>query len=124
MAVADNQITPAIVREAYSLLRQSIIHVEQDDINFDDDEDHDIAGVVNGNGHATGGMTEEDESMMDAADIAALDAAESSFAQQQAAAASSSGAVNGGSAQPNGSGKKKMRITCKSLELTRPEKGL
>lgn len=32
------QITPAFVREAYSLLRQSIIHVEQDDINFDEEE--------------------------------------------------------------------------------------
>ena len=39
---ADNlrfaQITPAFVREAYSLLRQSIIHVEQDDIDFDEEE--------------------------------------------------------------------------------------
>jgi hypothetical protein len=32
------QITPAFVREAYSLLRQSIIHVEQDDIDIDEDE--------------------------------------------------------------------------------------
>ena len=32
------QITPAFVREAYSLLRQSIIHVEQDDIDFDEEE--------------------------------------------------------------------------------------
>lgn len=36
------QITPAFVREAYSLLRQSIIHVEQDDIDFDE-EDTEIA---------------------------------------------------------------------------------
>ena len=36
------QITPAFVREAYSLLRQSIIHVEQDDIDFDE-EDKEIA---------------------------------------------------------------------------------
>ncbi len=27
------------MREAYSLLRQSIIHVEQDDIDFDDEEE-------------------------------------------------------------------------------------
>ncbi|EJU01264.1 MCM-domain-containing protein [Dacryopinax primogenitus] len=33
-----DEITPAFVREAYHLLRQSIIHVEQDDIDFDDDE--------------------------------------------------------------------------------------
>lgn len=34
----SSQITPAFVREAYSLLRQSIIHVEQDDIDFDEEE--------------------------------------------------------------------------------------
>ncbi|EPQ28714.1 uncharacterized protein PFL1_03518 [Pseudozyma flocculosa PF-1] len=34
-----HEITPAFVREAYSLLRQSIIHVEKDDIDFDDDDD-------------------------------------------------------------------------------------
>lgn len=32
------QITPAFVREAYTLLRQSIIHVEQDDVDFDEEE--------------------------------------------------------------------------------------
>lgn len=32
------QITPAYVREAYTLLRQSIIHVEQDDVDFDEEE--------------------------------------------------------------------------------------
>lgn len=38
------EITPAFVREAFSLLRQSIIHVEKDDIDFDDeDEDDDEA---------------------------------------------------------------------------------
>lgn len=46
-----------MVREAYALLRQSIIHVEQDDIDFEDD-DEDMAdaagllGVGNGNGNA------------------------------------------------------------------------
>lgn len=38
-ANCKEEITPAIVREAYALLRQSIIHVEQDDIDFEDDED-------------------------------------------------------------------------------------
>jgi DNA replication licensing factor MCM6 len=33
------QITPAFVKEAYSLLRQSIIHVEKDDVEVDDDDD-------------------------------------------------------------------------------------
>ena len=34
----QQQITPAFVREAYNLLRQSIIHVELDDIDFDEEE--------------------------------------------------------------------------------------
>lgn len=38
-ANCSKEITPAIVREAYALLRQSIIHVEQDDIDFEDDAD-------------------------------------------------------------------------------------
>ncbi len=33
------EITPACVREAFSLLRQSIIHVEKDDVDFDDEEE-------------------------------------------------------------------------------------
>jgi DNA replication licensing factor MCM6 len=35
------EIIPAFVKEAYSLLRQSIIHVEKDDVNLDDDDDAD-----------------------------------------------------------------------------------
>ncbi|KDN40343.1 MCM-domain-containing protein [Tilletiaria anomala UBC 951] len=42
-------ITPACVREAYGLLRQSIIHVEKDDVDFDDeDEDEEQVGNENG----------------------------------------------------------------------------
>ncbi|KAI0053772.1 MCM-domain-containing protein [Auriscalpium vulgare] len=37
-ANCTSEITPAFVREAYGLLRQSIIHVEQDDIDFDEEE--------------------------------------------------------------------------------------
>ncbi|KAJ6515530.1 MCM2/3/5 family-domain-containing protein [Mycena sanguinolenta] len=37
-ANCTHEITPVFVREAYSLLRQSIIHVEQDDIDFDEEE--------------------------------------------------------------------------------------
>lgn len=47
-----------MVREAYSLLRQSIIHVEKDDIDIDDEEDEIDAPQANGangtNGHANG----------------------------------------------------------------------
>ena len=34
-----NEISPAFVREAFALLRQSIIHVEKDDIDIDDEEE-------------------------------------------------------------------------------------
>ncbi|KAE9409894.1 MCM-domain-containing protein [Gymnopus androsaceus JB14] len=37
-ANCTSDITPAYVREAYTLLRQSIIHVEKDDIDFDEEE--------------------------------------------------------------------------------------
>ncbi|KAF8914237.1 mis5 protein [Gymnopilus junonius] len=37
-ANCTSEITPAFVREAYSLLRQSIIHVEHDAVDFDEDE--------------------------------------------------------------------------------------
>ncbi|KAF9077066.1 MCM2/3/5 family-domain-containing protein [Rhodocollybia butyracea] len=37
-ANCTSEITPVYVREAYTLLRQSIIHVEQDDIDFDEEE--------------------------------------------------------------------------------------
>ncbi|KAG0142065.1 hypothetical protein CROQUDRAFT_725310 [Cronartium quercuum f. sp. fusiforme G11] len=39
-------ITPAFVREAYSLLKQSIIHVEKDDIGLDDEEEDDVPEEV------------------------------------------------------------------------------
>lgn len=34
-----DEITPAFVKEAFNLLRQSIIHVEHDDVEVDDDEE-------------------------------------------------------------------------------------
>jgi DNA replication licensing factor MCM6 len=42
------QITPAFVKEAYSLLRQSIIHVEKDDVEVDDDDDDDPTQEASG----------------------------------------------------------------------------
>ncbi|WRT67336.1 uncharacterized protein IL334_004306 [Kwoniella shivajii] len=95
-ANCQDEISPAIVREAYSLLRQSIIHVEQDDISFDDDE-----AVPNGD--------VDGDAQMDAADIAALEAAESSYqAQTSSTQAESSLQAQG---QVASSGKKRMRIT-------------
>jgi DNA replication licensing factor MCM6 len=95
------QITPAIVREAYSLLRQSIIHVEQDDIQFEDDED-DMPPI-----------DEMDEDAIDMADAAALDQAEASFQQTSSGAnGSSSAPVAESSATPVPSApKKKLRIS-------------
>ena len=108
------QITPQIVREAYSLLRQSIIHVEQDDINFDEDESDDIPNAApNGHSHALHGGDES----MDAADAAALDTFESSYAQR------SSTGVNGESSTATlgvpAAAKKKIRITCEWVFLER-----
>src|SRR5579859_4019372 len=40
-----NEITPTFVTEAYNLLKQSIIHVEKDDIEMDEDEDEETAPV-------------------------------------------------------------------------------
>jgi len=34
-----DEITPQFVKEAYTLLQQSIIHVERDDVEMDDDEE-------------------------------------------------------------------------------------
>ncbi|WVW82867.1 hypothetical protein I302_104879 [Kwoniella bestiolae CBS 10118] len=93
-ANCQDEISPAIVREAYSLLRQSIIHVEQDDISFDDDE-----GVPNGDA--------DGDAQMDAADVAALEAAESSY-QARTSTAQAESSLQG---QVASSGKKKMRIT-------------
>jgi DNA replication licensing factor MCM6 len=97
-----NDITPQIVREAHSLLRQSIIHVEQDDIDFDDEEDGivaDVNAVVSG----TSGTDGMDESMDDA-DLAALDAIESSYNARISSAQQES--------VPQPAEKRKMRITC------------
>jgi DNA replication licensing factor MCM6 len=45
-ANCTSEITPAFVKEAYSLLKQSIIHVEKDDVNLDeDDEDGRLGGA-------------------------------------------------------------------------------
>ena len=46
-----DDVTPNFVREAFSLLRQSIISVEKDDVEVDDEgEEVDGAGAVNGDG--------------------------------------------------------------------------
>jgi DNA replication licensing factor MCM6 len=100
-----------MVREAYALLRQSIIHVEQDDINFDEEDE--AAAVLNGNGNGHGSRMTQDEESQDAADIAAMEAAESSY---NAATSSAQAQANGaGESMDESVPKRKMRITCMSL---------
>ncbi|TIB71945.1 hypothetical protein E3Q23_03584 [Wallemia mellicola] len=41
-ANCSNEILPQYVKEAYLLLRQSIIHVEQDDVGLDDDDEQSV----------------------------------------------------------------------------------
>ncbi|CEH16397.1 dna unwinding-related protein [Ceraceosorus bombacis] len=74
------EITPAFVREAYALLRQSIIHVEKDDVDFDDDLEADEARAPAAAGQSTTEATSSlgglGESMEVDADGAASTAAE------------------------------------------------
>ena len=44
----DDIIQPQYVREAFRLLRKSIIHVETEDVTFDDEEDDDFGAGVGG----------------------------------------------------------------------------
>jgi DNA replication licensing factor MCM6 len=83
------QITPDFVREAYALLRQSIIHVEQDDIDFDDDESKNPEG-----GTAGGGENSQDVEMS-GTDMETTDPSfsESAPVTNAATAGSSGGAV-------------------------------
>ncbi|BFZ56667.1 MCM DNA helicase complex subunit mcm6 [Savitreella phatthalungensis] len=72
-------ITPAFVREAYNLLRQSIIHVERDDVGLDgedgdddgDDDDNDASRPAGLGATQTSAVGQEDDNMQDAEDAAA-----------------------------------------------------
>ncbi|KAF8806336.1 MCM-domain-containing protein [Phlegmacium glaucopus] len=72
-ANCTSEITPAFVREAYTLLRQSIIHVEHDAIDFDEEE---LEGE-RGNDRPRPADNSEDVQMT-AADIASTDQADES----------------------------------------------
>ena len=65
------EVTPQFVKEAFSLLRQSIISVEKDDVEVDSDEEGDeegLNGMSNGHDAETQAFAdaEEDEEMPDA----------------------------------------------------------
>lgn len=59
-ATCVDQITPEFVDEAYRLLKQSIISVEKDDVEFEDEEDPNSADAVDG----AGDEDEDDDSPM------------------------------------------------------------
>ncbi|KAK0532983.1 MCM DNA helicase complex subunit mcm6 [Tilletia horrida] len=65
-----HEITPAFVREAYALLRQSIIHVEKDDIDLEDDDEDDDAPLAGPGGGGGGpGDDHDDDDMDDGGDL-------------------------------------------------------
>ncbi|KAJ7087381.1 MCM2/3/5 family-domain-containing protein [Mycena crocata] len=97
-ANCTSEIKPEFVREAYSLLRQSIIHVEQDDIDFDEEE-----GTREDRPQATANgkddIDDDQDIEMSAAEIDAMDQMEGSSLpvpqqQQQAAVGSESDPAN------------------------------
>lgn len=68
------------------------------------------------NGERRQGSSDEDESMMDSADVAALEAAESSFNARTSTGANGTDGPNGVAGPSSGPGqpeKKKMKISCK-----------
>ena len=66
------------MREAYSLLRQSIIHVEQDDIDFDEEE---LEGERDGDRRPRAGTVDPDSQdvEMSATELAAMEETDQSY---------------------------------------------
>ncbi|KAI0650502.1 MCM-domain-containing protein [Trametes meyenii] len=85
------EITPAFVREAYTLLRQSIIHVEQDDIDFDEEE---LEGEREGDRRARASSHVNGEESQDV-DMSGMQSGMDTDAFNDSAA-TGSGAVQGG----------------------------
>ncbi|KAJ7490252.1 MCM2/3/5 family-domain-containing protein [Mycena galericulata] len=119
-ANCTSEITPAFVREAYSLLRQSIIHVEQDDIDFDEEELEGEREAVRPKAAADGTDDVDDDEQdieMSAAEIEAMDQMEGSSLpvppQQPAADGSESDPANAsvGDQAPPAPPKRRMIIT-------------
>jgi DNA replication licensing factor MCM6 len=96
-ANCTSEITPAFVREAYTLLRQSIIHVEQDDIDFDEEE---LEGEREGDrGRRTAGneVEESQDVEMSAAEMDAMDQMEESSMGLDAFGQTNGAAIRSGS---------------------------
>jgi DNA replication licensing factor MCM6 len=77
-ANCTSEITPVFVREAYTLLRQSIIHVEQDDIDFDEEELEGEREGDRGRRTAEDDVEESQDVEMTAAEMDAMDHMEES----------------------------------------------
>ncbi|KAG5648824.1 hypothetical protein DXG03_000173 [Asterophora parasitica] len=77
-ANCTSEITPAFVREAYTLLRQSIIHVEQDDIDFDEEELEGERGLARPAAAAANDADDDEDVQMTAEEIEAMDQMEES----------------------------------------------
>ncbi|KAF9006633.1 mis5 protein [Cyathus striatus] len=82
-ANCTSEITPAFVREAYTLLKQSIIHVEQDDVEFDEEPDNE-GKQTSTTTTGTDGI-EDNDVQMTAAEIEAMDQMEESSMPQSTA---------------------------------------
>lgn len=103
-ANCTSDITPAFVREAYTLLRQSIIHVEQDDIDFDEEE---LEGERDKGAPTAAPDAEDSQDIeMSAAEMDAMDQMEESSMGVNGVAqhAQTSGTSRAASAAPQGAG--------------------
>lgn len=102
-----HEITPAFVREAFSLLRQSIIHVEKDDIDFDDEEEQAHAH------NQASAATAQPSSSLDAMDEDSMDPNMQDSADAQALSSSIPGTAGamGEIASSSAASKRKIRIT-------------
>ncbi|KAI0941350.1 hypothetical protein AcV7_002950 [Taiwanofungus camphoratus] len=92
-ANCTSEITPAFVREAYTLLRQSIIHVEQDDIDFDEEE---LEGERERDRRPRANQVDaEDSQDVEMSEIAAMEETEQSFNESMGINGEGSSGLNG-----------------------------
>ncbi|KAG9000948.1 MCM DNA helicase complex subunit mcm6 [Tulasnella sp. 427] len=66
-ANCTNEVLPAFVEEAFKLLRQSIIHVESDDVDLDDEEVFNVQ--PNGTNAQSAAQTDHDDMDLDGQDL-------------------------------------------------------
>ncbi|KIJ23754.1 hypothetical protein M422DRAFT_275599 [Sphaerobolus stellatus SS14] len=105
-----NEITPAFIRKAYSLPPQSILHVEQDDIEFNEEE---LEGERSRGSRTTNGRADADVDMtMTDEQLAALYHMEAPYNPSRSAASASVGPLTSPTCQPPPAApKRKIKIT-------------